>query len=110
MGSGAAPGAPVATAPAAGAAATTRSKDGSRKVKDRATVSSRVTIWLRYTEQREELRGHITHNTKYVTSKTYSPRAAARVRSSSARSVLHQTNLPPVDVCAVQFVQCPLHV
>lgn len=35
--------------------------------------------------------------------------AAAGVRSL-ARAVLDQSNLPPVDIRAVQFVQSPLHV
>lgn len=40
----------------------------------------------------------------------FPPGAAARVRPSFARSVLHQTNLPPVNVRTVQLVNGPLHV
>lgn len=40
----------------------------------------------------------------------FPPGAAARVRPSPARSVLHQTNLTPIDVCAIQLVQSSLHV
>lgn len=38
------------------------------------------------------------------------PGATARVRPTSARTVLHQANFPPVDVSTIQLVQSPLHV
>lgn len=52
----------------------------------------------------------IFHKIAGIKHEVLSPGAAARVRPSSARSVLHQTNLPPIDVCTIQLVQSPLHV
>lgn len=52
----------------------------------------------------------IFHKIAGIKHEVLSPGAAARVGPSSARSVLHQTNLPPIDVCTIQLVQSPLHV
>lgn len=41
---------------------------------------------------------------------TARPGATARVRPPPLGTVLHQPDLPAVDVCAIQFVQGPLHV
>lgn len=41
---------------------------------------------------------------------TARPGATARVRPPPLGTVLHQSDLPAVDVCPVQFVQRSLHV
>lgn len=58
----------------------------------------------------------ISHKTSSTVKNLFSgegaslPGTAARVGPSPAGPVLHQTNLPPIDVCTVQLVQSPLHV